>query len=320
MTPPLALLAYALAAATAGAWMLRRSAWPSRSPRWGIAAWQALTASIISAVVLAGASLALPNIPLTTRLADLIDACSAALRAQYATPGGAAVSLSGAALAMVVLSRVGYCFSVSLVGPARCRRRQRQALALVARRDDRLGTLVVDHPTALAYCLPGRHREIVLTSAAMAALDAQQLWAVLAHERAHLRGRHDLILAVAAAAERAFPRVPAFRDARAEVALLVEMLADDVAGRGSDRLTMATALVQLADGTTPKAALGAGGKTALARVRRLLVPADPLGPLRSALAAVLTAAVLVTPVVIVSGPAVAAVVADYCPVSLGVPG
>lgn len=317
MTASLVLLAYATAMATAGSWILARSGWPSRSPRWGILAWQVLTASVMASVVLAAAAVSVPRIPLTTDLAELLRACGAALRAQYATPGGAAASVAGAALALALLGRVGYCLARCLASAARARSRQRQALSLVAHRDDARGALVIEHPAALAYCLPGRHQAVVVTSGALEALDDEQLSAVLAHEHAHLRGRHHLVLAAAAAAERAFPGVPVFRQARLQMTRLVEMLADDVATRQSDRLTLATALVELADVSAPEATLGAGGDAAIVRVRRLAAPANPLGAPTAALLAVLTVVVLAAPALILAAPALAAVGADYCPLAWG---
>lgn len=317
MTASLVLLAYATVMATAGSWALARSDWPSRSPRWGVLAWQVLTASVVASVVLAAVAVSVPRIPLTTDLAELLRACGAALRAQYATPGGAAVSVVAAAAAAAILGRVGYCLARCLASAARARRRQRQALSLVARRDDARGALVIEHPAALAYCLPGRHRAVVLTSGALELLDDEQLSAVLAHEHAHLRGRHHLVLAAAAAAEQAFPGVPVFRQARIQTTRLVEMLADDIATRRSDRLTLATALVELADGSAPKAALGAGGDAAIVRVRRLVAPADPVGAPTMALLAVLTVGVLAAPALILAAPALAGVAADYCPLVWG---
>ena len=137
---------------------------------------------------------------------------------------------------------------------------------------------------------------------------------MLAHEQAHLHGRHHLVLAAAAALQRAFPRVRAFSDAHREITRLVEMHADDVAARGNDRLTIATGLVRLAEASAPVAALGAGGGTCVARVRRLVAPAQPLGAPRSALAAFAAAALLVTPVAVVAAPAVVAATIDLCPI------
>lgn len=81
------------------------------------------------------------------------------------------------------------------------------------------------HRLAAAYCLPGRHRRIVITNATLDALDGTQLDAVLAHEHAHLTGHHHLVVGGADARRRAFPRVPLFRHAHAEISRLVELAA-----------------------------------------------------------------------------------------------
>ena len=123
------------------------------------------------AVALAGAALALPAVPASANLAELISACAMALHAQYATPGGAALSGAGAVLAVTVLGRVGYCLAAGLLTARRERRRQLQALALVARRHAGCDALIMESPAVIAYCLPGRRQQVVLTTAALAVLD-----------------------------------------------------------------------------------------------------------------------------------------------------
>lgn len=316
MTAPAVLTVFAVALALLGPALLSRASWLERSPRIGIAAWQALSVSLVSAALLAGLSLAVPAIPWTTDLGQLIRTCAMTIVAQYSTPGGAVVSATGAAAALVILARVAYCVVADRTHAARNRKAQLDALALIARPHLRYDALVVEHPAAAAYCLPGRARQVVLTSATLSALDHSQLLAVLAHERAHLRGRHDLILAAADSLQRAFPRVAAFRTARTELGRLVEMLADDNAARQSDRTTVATALVRLAEhGMTPVTALGAGGESALSRVRRLISPVRPLGAGRTTLAALALGILVAVPVFVAIAPASAAPPMPPCPVS-----
>lgn len=315
MTAPAVLIVLALVLAVPAPMLLRRSTWLERSPRIGIAAWQALSVSLVSTVVLAGLALAVPAVPWTTDLAQLVRACAMALLEQYSTPGGAVVSTTGAVAALAVLARVGYSMAKGLTNAARNRARQLEALAMIASPHHDLDALVIEHAAAAAYCLPGRHSQIVLTSAALTALDRNQLDAVLAHERAHLHGRHHLILAAADALLHAFPGIPAFREARTALGRLVEMLADDDAARCSDRLTVATALVRLAEhGVTPAAALGAGGESALIRVRRLVAPARPLGTGRTVVATLATGALLALPMFFAIVPAAAAGTMPPCPV------
>lgn len=316
MTAPLGLIAFAAAVATLGPATLRRCSWARRSPRLGIAAWQALSASLVLTVVLAGVALAVPALASTNDLAELVRACLMALRHDYSTPGGTIVSGSGAVAAVAILARVWYCMAREVLQAAQRQRRQWNALLRVGRRDTQHDAIVVEHDTAAAYCLPGRGSRVVVTSGAVAALDNEQLESVLAHERAHQRGHHHLVLAIADALHRAFPMVAAFRDARAAMGPLVEMLADDAAARRSSRLTVATALVRLSEQTcTPQAALGAGGESALLRVHRLIAPHRPLGARRTLLMVLTTALLLTAPLAMAIAPASAAIAMPPCPPS-----
>lgn len=233
------LAGYAVLAATAGGWLLRRARWPQRAPGLGVAAWQALSVSALLATVLAGLVLAVPRSALGAGVAELVRACVWALRAEYG-PVGPLVGAAGAVLAGGVAARAASCVVAEFVSSARARRRHAALLAPIARADERLRALVVPHHTAAAYCLPG-HRP-VLTTGALAVLDARELACVLAHERAHLRWRHHLPVDLARAVHRAFPRVPTFRHAADRIAELVEMLADDTATKRGDRRGYAAAL------------------------------------------------------------------------------
>jgi Zn-dependent protease with chaperone function len=311
------LLAYAVIMGSIGARRLQRAQWPQRSPRLGMLAWQALSVSIVLAALLIGVTLAVPTLPISTRLATLLDACWLAIREQYSTPGGATVASVGVLLVVAVLGRLGFSLAVEVLS-AFCRRReQRRRLMIVAPSDPSTGVLVVPHATSAVYCLPGRPGVVVCTSAAVAALDGRQLRAVLAHERAHLRSRHDMILTAAAGLQTGFPFVPAFTLARAELARLVEMQADDAAVASDDRRVLASALLRLAEGAVPAVAMGAGGRTALARMRRLARPPHPLTRPWSAVAAGSALMVVLLPLLIAAGPALVAALLDYCP--LGFP-
>ena len=157
------------------------------------------------------------------------------------------------------------------------RRRQRALLALLAHGDPKVpGALVVDYPTAAAYCLPGlRSRIVVLSVGTLELLGRGELAAVLAHERAHLRERHDLVLLPFTALRRAFPHSAMCAEAHRAVALLVEMLADDRALRGRPTRELVSALVRFGTAGTcpaPAGALAAGEGDMAARVARLLQP------------------------------------------------
>jgi Zn-dependent protease with chaperone function len=133
--------------------------------------------------------------------------------------------------------------------------------------------VVLDAAQRVAYCVPGRRATIVVTSAALAVLDPAQLTAVLAHERAHLAGRHHLLIALTRALAASFPAVPLFTRGPAEVARLAELCADDAAARRSGRPALITALLAMGTGAAvPAAALAATACAVTARVQRLLEP------------------------------------------------
>lgn len=138
------------------------------------------------------------------------------------------------------------------------------------------GAVVLDDPRPVAYCVPGRPAAIVLTTGALALLDDAQLTAVLAHERAHLSGRHHAIVMAARALAAAVAGVPLFTRGAAEVARLAEMAADDAAARRAGRGTLAAALLAIGTGTAvPSALLAAASYAVPARVERLLHRTHP---------------------------------------------
>jgi Zn-dependent protease with chaperone function len=164
----------------------------------------------------------------------------------------------------------------------------------------------MEHPSAVAYCLPGRVATIVLTSGALAALNDDEIRAVLAHEKAHLRGRHHLVLAAADAVATTLPFVPSLRRAREEQARLLEMLADDAAAQSSGRLAVARALVSLAEVSVPVATLGASNVTSFARAQRLLHPSVPISFVLRASVAVTLVLLTSVPVLLLFAPLFAA--------------
>ena len=62
-------------------------------------------------------------------------------------------------------------------------------------------------------------------------LDKSQLAAVIAHVRAHLRGRHAHIVAAVRGLAAALPRITFFAAAASEIGSLLEMCADHAAAR-----------------------------------------------------------------------------------------
>ncbi|MGZ4611055.1 MAG: M56 family metallopeptidase, partial [Actinomycetes bacterium] len=178
------------------------------------------------------------------------------------------------------------------------RRRHRRLLDLLA--EDRAGIRVLEHESLTAYCLPGLRSHVVVTSGAVASLRPDELDAVLAHERAHVRARHDLVIEAFTVLQRAFPAVVTSRQALEEVRLLVEVLADRVARRryGPAVLVRAlSALVGAGSLPTPRGAVSVSDTGLRARLD-LLADEEP-HRVQASLAALTAAAVLVLPTLLV---------------------
>ncbi|WP_298181389.1 M56 family metallopeptidase [Saccharomonospora sp.] len=165
---------------------------------------------------------------------------------------------------------------------ARARARHRLLLQLVAQPNS--GALVVDHPAAVAYCVPGRRPRIVVSAGARKLLSETELDAVLAHERAHAYERHDLVVAPFQALRRLLPRSRVLTRVCSDIELLVEMCADDKAARQHGREPLARALERFhANGSTgtPMGALAVAGVDThvQARIQRLRKPQQGRFPL-----------------------------------------
>jgi Zn-dependent protease with chaperone function len=300
------LLGYAACVGTLGARVLGRAGWTARAPLLGIVTYLAAGWSVLAAAGLAGVTLAVHATALGGGLSHLIGACVLRLRAMYATPGGATIAGLGLILAGAVMARTALTAVSHLRASGRQARRHARTARLVGHPEPALGAVLVAHPEPAAYCVSGRHPMVIVTTGAVRALDAGQLDAVLAHERAHLAGRHHRLLAMARIAGQVLPFLPLMRDADAQVARLVELHADDAATRASDPRSLATALVVLATGASPEPALAAAATDAVQRIHRLLGPAEPLGRAHRQLLRATTAALALAPVLLALAPAVAA--------------
>jgi Zn-dependent protease with chaperone function len=257
--------------------VLSASTWTWRAPRVAIVCWQAVGLAL---------GLSAMGLPMALGLAP------------YELPTGSALlALAGdlshgtlpAGLGAVHLGLVGVGFGIGAVlltttvrsvhATVRAQRRHRDLLALVARKDPEVpGALVLDHPSAAAYCLPGVRPRVVVSAGALSMLDRAELEAVLTHERAHAQERHDLVLLPFTALCRALPWFGWVRDAHERVALLVEMRADDKARELHAEAPLAGALRRFAAAEhriTPAGALGVGDRDLDVRVQRLMVADRP---------------------------------------------
>jgi Zn-dependent protease with chaperone function len=216
------------------------------------------------------------------------------------------VRLACLAAGLLLLGVLCWILVAAAASVLHARQRQRELLNLLAHGDPKVpGARVVDHPAAAAYCLPGLRPEIVISAGALNLLDADELAAVLAHERAHLREHHDLVLLPFLALLRAFSWAGITTRAYRAVGLLLEMHADDRVLRQLPARELATALLRVGaagGGAVPTGALALAGPQVecevAARVIRLLRPPPGLSGAATSLVLTLCAALVILPAVL----------------------
>jgi Zn-dependent protease with chaperone function len=286
--------------------LLARASWPLRAPRAAMVLWQAIALAAVLSAFSAGIAIAtrllMPG-PDGHPTASIIGAAG-----RLGWPLWTAYI---AALALTVLVGVRLVVAVLRVAIANRRRRahHRMVVDLVGVGHDAALThpcsrtrdlRVLDVAEPLAYCLPGVRSRVVVSEGTLNNLTNDEVAAILTHERAHLRARHDLVLEAFTAVHAAFPRLVRSSNALGAVQLLVELLADDAAVRAAGRTPLARALVACASGRAPSGALAAGGPSTVVRVRRLSGRGN--SPMLSAAAYLAAAAVLVVPTVALAVP------------------
>ncbi|OLT35751.1 hypothetical protein BJF79_31995 [Actinomadura sp. CNU-125] len=277
--------------------LLDRSGWPDRSPRAALALWQAVVHTAGFAVV--GAFLVLAAGPLGTSYRHGMHIFLTQVIAGEPLHGLGAGQLAALVWALTVTAWLVALLARTALQNAIARNRHRGKVDLLAERPTRHhGVHLLEHPAAIAYCLPGRRSRVVISSGLVELLDTGELAAVLDHERAHARGRHHLLLLPLHALARAVPWLPVARLARDNSARLVEMLADDHARHRHGGHVLARALLMVAahrTGRPPACALGIGEHAVIARVRRLTEPAAPVPRWQRLLAYLGSAALLACP-------------------------
>lgn len=217
--------------------ILAGARWPDRAPAAAVLLWQAITLTGVLCAL--GVVLAAPE--------ELVRAAGA----------GAPVATAALVGALVVAAVIVIRLLVSLAGVSyRSRARRERHRTLVdlldrverRRRFDVEGLRVLDGPLPMAYCVPGRSPRVVLSGPALDVLDDAQVGAVLAHEQAHLRGRHEVVMESFTAFYRAVPPPLRSRAPLDAVHQLLEMVADDAARRRCGAEPLRTALAALSDG------------------------------------------------------------------------
>jgi Zn-dependent protease with chaperone function len=250
--------------------------WPARDPVGALLAWQAV--GLAGGLSLVGAGVVYGLAPLGSDL-----------RGALSTLAGRPSAVAGTGVGHVLALLVGVGLAGWLLGvmaltttrTLRARSRHRDLLDLLGTPWPAVpGARVLDHPVPVAYCLPGRRSRLVVSAGVLDALDPVQVGAVLAHERTHLRERHDLVVLPFVAWGATAPFVRGMVCAQVAVAALVEMRADDVAVCHTAPAELACAL-RTVGGAAPAAALASFTAALDHRLARITAPPAPLpGPVR----------------------------------------
>jgi bla regulator protein blaR1 len=286
--------------------MLARATWPMRAPRAAIVLWQSIALAAVLSAFSAGIAIASrlfvpgPDGRPTATITSEIDALGWPLWIAYVLVF---------AITLVIGARLMTAVLQVAIATRRRRAHHRMMVDLLDTSHESTppqvctqasGLRILDVKQPLAYCLPGVRSRVVVSEGTLKTLSDSEIAAILTHERAHLRARHDLVLEMFIAVHAAFPRFVRSGSALDAVRLLIEMLADDAAVRAAGPTPLARALVACAAGRTPSGALAAGGPTTLVRVRRL--GGEPNSRALAATAYLAAAAVLVVPTLALAVP------------------
>jgi Zn-dependent protease with chaperone function len=268
------LLVYSVVMVVGGPPLLSSLTKSGLAPRSGVAAW--LTA--IGSVLLTWLTIALlvvydviahwrqGNSLVASRVELLCD-----LAAGKAGSAPQVMLLAGIAATVAIVGVTGIRFARTVARLRVHAHGHAQSIRLVGRPTAESDVYVVDAAERTAYCVSGKPPAIVVTSAAVAALDDRELGAVLAHERAHLDGHHLRVVTMLRGLALVFPWLSLMTRGAAEVSRLLEMCADDAAVRRYGNDALLAGLMALAGGV-PAAALGAADVAVLNRAERLALP------------------------------------------------
>src|ERR1700716_497025 len=254
--------------------MLARASWPTRAPRAAIVLGQSIALAAVLSAFSAGIAMASrlfvpgPDGRPTATITSEIEVLGWPLWTAYVVVF---------ALTLVIGARLVTAVLQVAIATRRRRAHHRMLVDLLDMPRDSVphlgtqasGLRILDVRQPLAYCLPGVRSRVVVSEGTLNTLSDSEIAAILTHERAHLRARHDLVLEMFTAVHAAFPRFVRSANALNAVRLLIEMLADDAAVRAAGPTPLARALVACASGRTPSGAMAAGGPTTVLRVRRL---------------------------------------------------
>ena len=243
----LALLALALA------WpvplLLAGAPWTRRNPAAALVLWQAI--AIAGGFSMIGALLTFGLLPFGDNLVSGLLALPGVLAGDAPLRPFEFWNVLALAGAVLLTGHLLLNLLVTVVRAERQRRRHAQLLLLLSEPHES-GSRVIDTPAPVAYCLPGAISSVTVVSAGLLELlDEEEMLAVIEHEKAHVRQRHDIVLVFFRAWHASLPWFPITYRAQEEVGLLIELLADDRARSIVTDAALARAITAVGAGSSP---------------------------------------------------------------------
>jgi len=283
--------------------LLSRAKWTHRSPAAALVVWQAI--AIAGGLSMIGALLTFGLAPFGEHLVSgAIGFVTTVGSGEPVQPNELwnVLALCAAALltAHLLLNLV-----LTVVRSERQRRRHAELLMLLSSPMPS-GYRLIDTPAPIAYCLPGALRSVTVVSAGLIELlDEPAMRAVIEHEKAHVRQRHDVVLVLFRAWHASLPWFPIAYRAQREVALLIELLADDYARKSVHDAVLEGAIARVGAGRDDTGAASASGEWAdAASPDTLTVRVSRLNPQVSALPPAVEATIVAAAVLLLAIPPV----------------
>ncbi len=318
MTAALTLITGALAASWLVPHWLQRADFQRWDPMLLIVGWLASMAAVVLTALTGVTLLLLPGHGPAVVMLAAARQCWSAIQHGSSPKIEELVGVLGIAVIFALAARISVLVCRDIRRRARLRAEHLSVLRLTARtKAGSPDTLWLPHDRPLAFSLTGRHGVIFATDGLAKHLPDTGVAAVLAHERAHLVGRHHLITATADAMRAALPFIPLFRDAPRVIRELVELSADVVAVQQCGRTSVRSALLAVSRHGTPGTSLAMARDAVDIRLARLSHDCPPSGRTRRTISSGLaTVSAVILPSLLGTGLLLGAALLA-CPVGLG---
>lgn len=211
-------------------------------PHTALTLWPVTQSLFVLLVVAAAIALALPA-RTAEHLASLLGSCWELLAHGSPQASETIAGASAGLLVGAVLVRIFYLARGERVRQKTLRDKYVGALHLAGtQKPEHPGVWWLDTDTPVAFCVAGKNPTVGASTGLFNHLTADEVGAVLAHERAHARFRHHTLILWAESVGRTLPCVPLFAHSPSMVRELAEQAADAEAALDHGHLVVASAL------------------------------------------------------------------------------